>query len=307
MTKSRTTLIAAIELLGALVLGGCRASQPDPTPRTADVRLTAAQATAPQQQERGSFSVSYEVSRAPTTVLAPSCDSAGQCAFPYANVTSTFTGDIVGTAVGTGSAVIGTDFASSVANTIVTATIGPCGSGTYVIRYFIVYDVHDLSAGEPGTWQVVPGLGSGDLASLTGNGTFTVTQSNPDLSNVSVWNGRVRCGMNNQDEARCRTPRREARTGTSWWPPGRSRQDHGAVLPGRGEDRGARSLHRIRRQSTGDVLGVEPMVADHLPFGVGRDRPAEQLVVARRPRTRPPPACRSPSSGGRCRVRASGR
>ena len=88
--------------------------------------------------------------------------------------------------MGAGSAVIGTDFASSVANAIVTATIGPCGSGTFVVRYFIVYDVHDVSAGEPGTWQIVPGLGSGDLASLTGNGTFTVTQTNPDLSNVSA-------------------------------------------------------------------------------------------------------------------------
>ena len=194
MTKRRTTLIAAIGLLGALVLGGCRASQPDPTTRTADVRLAEAQATASQPRDRGSFAVRYEVSAPPTTVLAPSCDSAGRCAFPYANVTSTLTGDVVGTAVGAGSAVIGTDFASSVANAIVTATIGPCGSGTFVVRYFIVYDVHDLSAGAPGTWQVVPGLGSGDLASLTGNGTFTVTQSNPDLSNVSAWNGRVRCG-----------------------------------------------------------------------------------------------------------------
>ena len=82
MTKRRTTLIAAIGLLGALVLGGCRASQPDPTTRTADVRLAEAQATASQPRDRGSFAVRYEVSAPPTTVLAPSCDSAGRCAFP---------------------------------------------------------------------------------------------------------------------------------------------------------------------------------------------------------------------------------
>lgn len=66
-----------------------------------------------------------EVSAPPTIVLAPSCDSAGQCAIPYANTTSSLTGGIAGTAVGAGSAVIGTDFASSVANAVVTATIAP--------------------------------------------------------------------------------------------------------------------------------------------------------------------------------------
>ncbi len=132
-----------------------------------------------------------------TTVLAPSCDSAGNCAFPYANTTGTVTGDIAGTGVGAGSAVIGTDFASSVANAIVTATIAPCGSGTFVMRYFIVYDLHDVN-GSLGTWQIVPGLGSGDLESLTGSGTFTITQTNPDLSNVSAWRGKVRCGLDDQ-------------------------------------------------------------------------------------------------------------
>jgi len=197
MTRSKTAIIASIGLLGTLVLGGCGSSQPASTSRTADARAAAAQATASEQQDRGSFSVDYEVSAPPSNVLAPSCDSAGQCAFPYANA-GTLTGDIVGTAVGAGSAVIGTDFASSVANAIVTATIAPCGSGTFVVRYFVVYDLHDVSAGRPGMWQIVPGLGSGDLASLTGNGTFTITQTNPDLSNLSAWKGKVRCGMNNQ-------------------------------------------------------------------------------------------------------------
>lgn len=194
MTRSRTTIIAAIGLLGALVLGACGSPQRAPTPPTPDVRVAAARAIASAQRDRGTFSVDYEVSAPAASVLAPSCDSAGQCAIPYANTTSTLTGDIAGTAVGAGSAVIGTDFASSVANAIVTGAIAPCGSGTFVVRYFIVYDLHDVSAGRPGTWQIVPGLGSGDLASLTGNGTFTITQTNPDLSNLSAWRGRVRCG-----------------------------------------------------------------------------------------------------------------
>ena len=198
MTRTKKNLIAAIGLLSALALEGCGSSQRASTLRTADVSVVAARATASAQSDRGSFSVNYEVSAPAATVLTPSCDSGGQCALPYANTTGQLTGDIVGTAVGAGSAVIGTDFASSVANAIVTATIAPCGSGTFVVRYFVVYDLHDVAAGEPGTWQIVPGLGTGDLASLTGNGTFTITQTNPDLSNLSAWKGRVRCGMNNQ-------------------------------------------------------------------------------------------------------------
>jgi hypothetical protein len=49
-----------------------------------------------------------------------------------------------------------------------------------------------------GTAVGVPGLGSGDLASLTGSGTFTITHTNPDLSNLSAWQGKVRCGTNSQ-------------------------------------------------------------------------------------------------------------
>ena len=197
MTRCRTTDIAAIGLIGALALGACGSPQRSATPTTPGAEVAAAQATTSEQQDRGSFSVDYDVSAPSANVFAPSCDSAGKCALPYANTTSTLTGDIAGTAVGAGSAVIGTDFASSVANAIVTATIGSCGSGTFVVRYFVVYDLHDVSAGRPGTWQIVPGLGSGDLASLTGNGTFTITQTNPDLSSLSAWHGKVRCGTNN--------------------------------------------------------------------------------------------------------------
>jgi len=199
MTRSTTTIAAAIGLLGVLMLGAWGSPpgfSPSPTP---GARVVAARATTSDQQDRGSFSVDYDVFAPAAIVLAPSCDSAGQCALPYSNTTATLTGDIGGTAVGAGSAVIGTDFASSVANAIVTGTIAPCGSGTFVMRYFVVYDLHDVSAGRPGTWQIVPGLGSGDLASLTGNGTFTITQTNPDLSNLSAWRGRVRCGTNDQD------------------------------------------------------------------------------------------------------------
>ena len=196
MTGTKTSLIAAIGLLSALALGGCGTTQRASTRRTADVPVVAARATASGQPDRGSFSVNYEVSALAATVLAPSCDSVGNCALPYTNPTGQLTGDFVGTAVGAGSAVIGTNFASSVANAIVTATIAPCGSGTFVLRYFVVYDLHDVAAGEPGTWQIVPGLGTGDLESLTGNGTFTITRTNPDLSNLSAWEGRVRCATN---------------------------------------------------------------------------------------------------------------
>src|SRR5262245_34284102 len=100
MRSSKTILIVAIGLVGALTLGGCASSQPASRARADDIRAAALQGTATEPQDRGAFSVSYEVSAPPTTVLAPSCDSAGQCAFPYANTTSQLTGGIVGTGVG---------------------------------------------------------------------------------------------------------------------------------------------------------------------------------------------------------------
>jgi Protein of unknown function (DUF3224) len=186
-TLSKTNLIIGLALTGALALGASASAQPAATPQAAE-SATASDDTHPQ-----SFSAEYEVAAPPANVLEPSCDSASQCALPYTVATSQLTGDVVGTAVGAGSAVIGTDYASSVANAIVTATIAPCGSGTFVVRYFAVYDLHSVATGKPGTWEVVEGLGTGDLASLTGDGTFTITQTNPDLSNISAWKGKLHC------------------------------------------------------------------------------------------------------------------
>jgi Protein of unknown function (DUF3224) len=189
---NKTNLIVGLGLTGALALGASASAQRAITPQAA-VPVAAEPATASDHPHPESFSVEYEVAAPPATVLAPSCNSASQCALPYTTGTGQLTGDVIGSGIGAGSAVIGTDYASSVANAIVTATIAPCGSGTFVTRYFVVYDLHDVAAGKPGTWEVVEGLGTGDLASLTGDGTFTIVQSNPDLSSISAWEGKLNC------------------------------------------------------------------------------------------------------------------
>ena len=61
-----------------------------PTPRTADVSVGGRSSNRVTNSRTADRSpLNYEVSAPAATVLAPSCDSAGQCALPYTNVTAT--------------------------------------------------------------------------------------------------------------------------------------------------------------------------------------------------------------------------
>jgi hypothetical protein len=53
--------------------------------------------------------------------------------------------------------------------------------------------LHRRDSGARDVGQPAPHVSAGDLASLTGDGTFTITQSNPDLSSISAWKGKLHC------------------------------------------------------------------------------------------------------------------
>ena len=147
---STATRILGVGLVSALALGGGGSSPVAPEARSAS-----------DGQHPGQFSVAYEVSAPATIVLPPSCDPAARCVVPYANATSQVSGDVAGTAVAAGSAVIGSSQATSTAHAVFTGTVAACGTGTYVVRYSIVYELADVTGGSPGTWEVVPGFGTG--------------------------------------------------------------------------------------------------------------------------------------------------
>jgi hypothetical protein len=95
----------------------------------------------------------------------------------------TFDGDLSGTAYVVGSAVLladGTYQGQAVAQ--FTGTVEGCGSGTLVIVETGVLD--PANQREKGTWTVVDGQGTGDLAQLTGAGRS---------DSAAGGTGRIRC------------------------------------------------------------------------------------------------------------------
>ncbi len=104
--------------------------------------------------------------------------------------TAAFTGSWVGS--------VGYDFGwvvDPVANSMfaglstVTGTIAGCGTGTFTYRF----EGQSDAAGVGNlTWDVIPSLGTGDLAGLTGHGTQHAVQ-NADYSGSGDLIGIVRC------------------------------------------------------------------------------------------------------------------
>jgi Protein of unknown function (DUF3224) len=96
----------------------------------------------------------------------------------------TLSGDLAGTAYATGSAVLLAD-GTYQGQAIVqfTGTVAGCGQGTLLM---LEVGVLDPAAGtSAGTWTIVAGQGTGDLASTTGDGEADGT--------TPVTTGRVRC------------------------------------------------------------------------------------------------------------------
>jgi hypothetical protein len=139
--------------------------------------------------------VTFTTASGPPIPSAQTCDSAGACLVPISGgPESTITGDFAGTGVYAGAArLIGTDEAYSSAVATFTGSVKGCGEGTTTIRYDAHYAA-DLPHGGGGTWEIVKGLGTGELEQLTGRGTFTVGETNlSDFSGTNIFKGKVRC------------------------------------------------------------------------------------------------------------------
>jgi Protein of unknown function (DUF3224) len=149
--------------------------------------VTGSQATlaAPSDTGHGSRDVAY-------TTTAESvggdfgCDPTDpvRCAGTY-RIVRTFTGDLTGTAYVVGSAVLLGDATYQGQSVIqFTGEVEGCGQGTLVMLEEGVLD--PASGGSRGTWTIVAGRGTGDLAGTTGSGTA-------DTSVSAETVGRVRC------------------------------------------------------------------------------------------------------------------
>ncbi len=139
--------------------------------------------------------VTFTTASGPPVPFAQTCDSAGACLIPISGgPESTITGDFEGTGVYAGAArLVGTDEAYSSAVATFTGSVEGCGEGTNTIRYDAHYAA-DLPHGGGGTWQIVKGLGTGELDTLTGHGTFTVATIDPsDFSGTNDFKGTIRC------------------------------------------------------------------------------------------------------------------
>ena len=139
--------------------------------------------------------VTFTTASGPPVPFAQTCDSAGACLVPISGgPESTITGDFEGTGVYAGAArLLGTDEAYSSAVATFTGSVQGCGEGTNTIRYDADYSA-DLPHGGGGTWEIVDGLGTGDLKRLNGKGTFRVGEVNPsDFSGTNLFKGTIRC------------------------------------------------------------------------------------------------------------------
>jgi hypothetical protein len=67
-------------------------------------------------------------------------------------------------------------------------TVKECGTGTLVLFGTETADIHEGR----GDWRIAEGFGSGDLTSVTGQGTGTGTVSNAGFH--SEWDGVIDCG-----------------------------------------------------------------------------------------------------------------
>ena len=144
--------------------------------------------------------VAWEQHSPPVAISAPLCDTSGACLFPYRQQ-SVATGDVEGTAIAAGAASAAPDgtpnaFATNMTS-VISGRVGPCGEGTAVVQR---WETIDPATGDgSGRWQIVPGMGTGDLASLAGAGVMLPATSTAE-DFVARFEGQVSCVGGEIDE-----------------------------------------------------------------------------------------------------------
>jgi hypothetical protein len=109
----------------------------------------------------------------------------------WSSPTTTVSGDWVGHSeytIGWITVPSGDTFAASLET--FTGTVKGCGTGTMTYRQ---YGTADKKGNMRFEWQVIDGLGTGELRGLRGRGTFTGA-SRPDQTSIGQFEGNVECG-----------------------------------------------------------------------------------------------------------------
>jgi hypothetical protein len=134
----------------------------------------------------------YQGAPTEATIGAPFCDAAGHCLVPF-QFRNTYVGDVVGTEVSAGQIVAtGPLDGPGSSMSVLTATVAGCpGVGSVSLRWTVQFGF-TTEGRNTGTYEVVPGSGTGGLATIRGGGSF-VTTVQPDGSVTSEFTAKFRC------------------------------------------------------------------------------------------------------------------
>jgi hypothetical protein len=134
----------------------------------------------------------YQGTPTETNIGTPVCDAAGRCIVPL-QFRNMYTGDVVGTELSVGQIVAtGPADGPGSSMSVLTATVAGCpGEGSVILRWSFVFALSTLGQ-NTGTFEVVPGSGTGGLATMKGGGSF-VSTLNPDGSSTSNFTADFRC------------------------------------------------------------------------------------------------------------------
>jgi hypothetical protein len=147
---------------------------------------------APSAAANGGGRQHYEGTPTETIIGTPICHAAGACVVPF-QFRNTYSGDVVGTEVSAGQIVAtGPADGPGSAMSVLTAAIAGCpGEGSVMLRWTVQFAV-TTEGRNTGTFEVVPGSGTGGLVTIKGGGSF-VTTVLPDGSTTSVFTAKFRC------------------------------------------------------------------------------------------------------------------
>jgi len=140
-------------------------------------------------RSRPGHEVTWTNTAPPITLAAPFCDANGQCLYPWTEAGTT-EGDFTGSYIASGTATANaTGDLAVVRLDTYTGTLARCGTGTFVIR-----SVEHLGPNpQPTEWEIEAGFGTGDLATVHGDGEGTGAQL-PDGTLTATLTGKVSCG-----------------------------------------------------------------------------------------------------------------
>jgi hypothetical protein len=128
----------------------------------------------------------------PITPGTPACDAAGGCVFPFEQ-RGTLSGDVTGSSVGAGTAVLPANGREKtfavIATMLVRGSFAGCGQGVAVVRRWETVDPETGAAAA--RWEIAGAVGDG-VAAVSGSGTIAPAPAGAG-GVASTWEGEIRC------------------------------------------------------------------------------------------------------------------